>query len=230
MAITEDLRWLMAHPVQAVEYLEKARLKLKLYGHYDEVFIRQTYSRLYQAIRPGTTVLDLGAFVGDTAIYFAMNPNVKEVIAYESSPAVYGLLTRNINGSGLAKKIRAKNCAVGAHEGFVTNSTREITGTNRTLGYSGTRREAQRVRTVTLASCLDGLKRVAIKCDIEGAEKGLFRTDLSNVYAIILEHHNGSGRDIKRELAERGFSTEAVTGNENGGILFASRRPKNTRS
>ena len=60
------------------------RQKVKLYGHLDEVFMKQAYKWLYDRIVKDTVLIDIGAMIGDTSVYFAMNPNVKKVIAKSS--------------------------------------------------------------------------------------------------------------------------------------------------
>ena len=62
------------------------------------------------------------------------------------------------------------------------------------------------VRSVTLPSILKGLRRVAIKMDIEGGEHKIFEggVDLSGVYALQMEYHNGLGRLVDT-LRQKGF-------------------------
>lgn len=58
------------------------------------------------------SVVDIGAFAGDTAIYFAIK-GAKKVIAIEPHPGAYEELVENIRINGLERKIVPLNMAVG---------------------------------------------------------------------------------------------------------------------
>ena len=135
-----------------------------------------------------TVLIDIGAMIGDTSVYFAMNPNVKKVIAIEPNPASYVLLKKNVSECPI-KKIETMQVAVSCSEGFSRMSHPYATGFNRTvLAESG-------IRTVTLQSLLDGFrgKRIAIKCDVEGAELSIFRFFTTMQVPILL------GREIQAD-------------------------------
>ena len=84
-------------------------------------------------MKPGTTLIDIGAFIGDTAAYFAMNSNVKTIMAYEPHPSTFGILQDNVNELPeiLKEKIRLKNKAIMEKEGYVANSSSSVTGSNK---------------------------------------------------------------------------------------------------
>ena len=63
--------------------------------HYREIFRDQVYIWLYDRIRGNSLVLDIGANMGDTAIYFAMHPNTKRVWSYEPDIKEYRKLCYN---------------------------------------------------------------------------------------------------------------------------------------
>jgi len=64
-------------------------------------------------------VLDLGAFIGTSSLFFAKNPNVKKVYAYEIYPENYKRLCSNLNlnlpGAG-TDKIETFNCGIGTKD------------------------------------------------------------------------------------------------------------------
>jgi hypothetical protein len=67
-------------------------------------------------------------------------------------------------------------------------------------------RNGREVEAITLYDALRGLRNVAIKSDCEGAEEFFFDdADLSHVYAIQLEYHNGCGKKVKDTLEGKGF-------------------------
>jgi Predicted methyltransferase len=61
------------------------------------------------------SVVDIGAFVGDTAVYFAIK-GAKKVIAIEPHTGAYEELVENIRINGLEGKIVPLNIAVGDKE------------------------------------------------------------------------------------------------------------------
>jgi len=66
----------------------------------------------------GKVVIDVGAFVGNTAIYFALK-GAKGIIAIEPLPANYEELLDNVNLNGMRNKINVINAALGSKHGVV---------------------------------------------------------------------------------------------------------------
>jgi len=62
---------------------------------YRETFIDQQYRWLYDRIKPNTTVMDIGAATGDTAIYFGMHPNAKRIYSWEPDKGQYNKFMKN---------------------------------------------------------------------------------------------------------------------------------------
>jgi FkbM family methyltransferase len=185
---------------------------------FNEIFVRQPYYELYKNIRPGTVVIDLGAFIGDTAIYFAMHPNVSRVFAYEIIPASYQRARRKILSSPLSRKIEIFNAGVSNTRRYATVPTEGTQG-------SGLHSRGQKsVKVMDLDSILKGKKNVVIKADIEGEEANLFNgCDLKTVYAIILEYHN-TRKKVTMVLEEKGFTVKDLNPNCVQGHLFARKR------
>ena len=165
----------------------------------------------------GTTLIDIGAFIGDTAVYFALNKNVRKIVAYEPHPKTFEVLKDNINQipSVLRKKMVLKNMAILEKKGYVNNSNKDITGTNKVIpADSG-------VRATTLSKELVGLKKVVIKADCEGAELHMFdNVDLSNVYLIQMETH-GTYKHLEKILKLGGFRVFGDAGRL--GYLYAEK-------
>lgn len=80
------------------------------------------YERFLDKLLPegvgGKMVVDIGAYIGDTATYFALS-GAKQVIAFEPHPLLYKKLLRNIELNGLSMKVKAINVAVGGDLGEV---------------------------------------------------------------------------------------------------------------
>lgn len=60
----------------------------------------------------GKYVIDIGAYIGDTAIYFALK-GARKVFAVEPYPYTYRLLAENIKINSLGTIIRPFNVAIG---------------------------------------------------------------------------------------------------------------------
>lgn len=144
---------------------------------FTEIFIQEEYSWLMKQIRPQTTVLDIGGLIGDTALYFAASKNVKQVISYEPDKRWYDSAIKYTNLSQYKKKITLINSAI------------------------------QPTGAIRLNEALDGLTKVAIKCDAEGAEATIFNeADLSKVYVMELECHYHVEETLIPKLIEKGFN------------------------
>lgn len=207
--VKNSLVFAIAHPKQA---LQEALKLVNLGAVADETFFRQTYRWLVDQLRPGTTLIDIGANVGDTAIYFAQFREVNRVIAYEPAPRSYRLMRENVRRSGLAGKITLRNAAMSGSNGHV-----RIADNTDSLYFNIDRHTAgkgRNVKVVTLGNAVEGLKNVAVKCDCEGGEARIFDTDLVDVYAIMVEWHGPEARgSVFKALDGRGFRVSSETTN-----------------
>ena len=192
------LKHLPADPHEGTKRILHVKEYVASYKELQATFYRQEYYKLYTAIKPNTTVLDIGAYVGDTAVYFAMHPDVKKVISYELSPRTFRELKWNISWSPLRKKIEVHNLAVRSKNGLA--------------------------KSITLTKILAKLKPpIAIKCDIEGGEKDIFaEPDLKGVYAIELEYHYCKA-EVRRTLEAKGFRVQDLGPMQTIGVMYASR-------
>ncbi len=159
-------------PLSALKRIHELEIQA---GQFREVFMDQQYYWLWSRIMPHTTLFDIGTQFGDTASYFATNPNVDKVITYEIDPKVKAYAQNLLAHSPLLPKIEFRGEA----------------------------------NVSVLAADLVGLKNIAIKCDIEGAERDLFsHANLSKVYAIQLEYHDCL-KEVGRVLRHHGFKVRS---------------------
>jgi FkbM family methyltransferase len=63
-------------------------------------------------------VVDVGAFVGDTAVYF-IKRGAHKVLAIEPHPRAFNELIRNIRINGLQGRVVPINAALGGRQGFI---------------------------------------------------------------------------------------------------------------
>lgn len=209
-ALAGGIKTLILHPKSVTASLLEFPIRMQTYGILKATFFEGEYLKLYEAIKPNTILLDLGAFLGDTAVFFALNNNVSKVISYEPSPNTFKVLQKNTR---LYRKVELHNEAVMPESGFVKSE-------NLVDGGDTVRMAKEGIKAVSLSSILSEYKghRIAIKCDIEGAELDLFKTDLTDVYAIEAEYHNGSLSSVVRDLKRRGFT---ITHIEERALMFA---------
>lgn len=130
-------------------------------------------ARIYQkAISAGSTVLDIGAWIGPTLL-FAYAAGAEKVIALEPNPGSYQQIQKLLQlNPHLAKIVSANNLAVADKEGVLSMGMRPGVSDTSTSGIMGddfsvtttTIRQLLKTRGLMLAD-LD-----LIKIDIEGAE------------------------------------------------------------
>ena len=187
----------------------------------------------------GKDVVDIGAYVDDTAIYYALHEKARHVYAFEPMPYLYMTGVRNVNANGLGKQITTFNMAVAGDAGKASLSSRF---TSFGLVDSKSRSKGRSVKVVSLDSVVDGLRisHGALKVDCEGCEYGIFRhassKALKSFDVIHVEYHYGY-RDIVERLRKEGFRvsyTKPVYNFKgfgkkpmlNGHIVANVRRPK----
>jgi FkbM family methyltransferase len=179
------------------------------------------------AVRPGDTVLDLGAFCGDTSYFFskAVGP-AGRVLAVEPDPDSFAALVRNVRELGL-DNVQVDASAVWDADGEVTFQAAGTT-TSSVAEAPGEllvgEQRVIRVPTLTLESLLrrHGIDRVDfIKMDTEGAELRVLQGARALLERLrprmVIEVHNdpsgnGCARTIGELLAGIGFKVEPVAG------------------
>lgn len=163
-----------------------------------ETFMQQRYTPLYNIIKPNTTVIDIGAFRGVTAVYFAMNLNVIEVIAIEPS-ASFDIMIKFTNKF---KKIKAMKCGVSEIQGDGIMNDNSFSRQYGNKNYG---------KAISLNELIKGKTNVVIKCDCEGNERNIFtkNADLTNVYAIEMQWHDTEEEMIKI-LKSKGFTVKVL--------------------
>ena len=133
----------------------------------------------------GKTVVDVGANVGDTALYFAERG--AEVLAYEPDPTNFKWLLANLDlNPSLRSRIHPFPFAVGT-DGEVEFHT----GLGGGSGMYETAGSVRRVKSVSLETVLEGRERLhLLKADCKGAEYELARQPaLSRFDHLAIEYY-----------------------------------------
>lgn len=154
----------------------------------------------------GREILDIGAYVGDTALYFLAR-GARKVVAVEPHPIAYREMVENIELNSAKDKIIPINTAVGSSRGY-TKIPMDIAFPE-IIGMDALRSKASsdnyvEVPIVTLRDLMDYLEDpYVIKLDCEGCEWEILRKDadlLRKFQVILIEYHGGSYKDIVDRL------------------------------
>ncbi|MGC8676290.1 MAG: FkbM family methyltransferase [Candidatus Micrarchaeia archaeon] len=173
-------------------------------------FLEEDYFWLASGLKPNTVVLDIGAYVGDTAIYFAMQDNVSEVRAYEPYPAVFETLRQNVEKSRRKAKIKLFNNAIGkpGSDYAITLSESAYAADEALVQGKG-----RQVRVIGMDKALGDIQgnSVAVKINVDGGEFFVIdeKLDLGKVYKmqICVYPKFGNASVLEDLLKNKGFKT-----------------------
>jgi len=174
-------------------------------GVINENFIEEQYKWLDVKDKD---VVDVGANIGDSAIYFALR-GAKHVYAFEPYPYSYNIAKKNIKLNHLEDKITLLNEGCGK-SGFVIikEDYKNVSGTD-----LKNFKEGKKIRIVSLDEIVKrfNLKHAALKVDCEGCEYDLILNAsdeaLKAFDQIIMEYHYGYKNLVKR-LEQAGFKVK----------------------
>jgi FkbM family methyltransferase len=200
-----------------------------------EQFVWEEYEELEVK---GRDVIDIGACIGDTAIYFALKKS-RHVYALEPFPASYELARKNVKLNGLGDKITMINAVVKDKHGYTRIEKGEDTSSVTHLKDFASNR-GKKIPVLTLANLVEKykIKDGILKIDTEGDEYKIIMSSTQKVLRrfsqIELEYHNGY-LDLENKLKEAGFDVSHTVPKYSGyddlhnpnmyvGLLFASRR------
>jgi FkbM family methyltransferase len=179
-----------------------------------EIFLEGEYG-----IEPSSaprTILDLGANVGQAAIYFRMRFPSARIVSVEPASESFSLLSRNVRGDS---GIELRRCAVTGRDGVVQLRKYHLSWINH---VSSERVDdpnvlAEDVEGLSLGSLLDaaGLETVdLVKVDIEGLEYEVFVESpaLQRIGMLVGEVHErelpvNSQTFVERLQADGGFDS-----------------------
>ena len=195
-----------------------------------EIFIRKVYGTDFQ----GKTVVDVGAYTGDSAIYFT-NRGAKLVIGLEPDPRNYQLATENVQLNQLADRVKLLNVALSNDTGNskigLNWDTPNITQLSDTVSKSGNIID---VPTITVDEIINRFQLPGIdvlKMNCEGCEYGIIRSlsdqTLESIGEIHLEFHEGP-KEIPRILSTHNFTVQIRGGTF--GYITATRIPSDGHS
>jgi FkbM family methyltransferase len=171
-------------------------------------FVKQYYNILN--VR-GKEVVDIGAYTGDSSIYFALN-GAKHVYAFEPYPFSYRIAARNIKMNKLENKITLFNEAIGRNKGliYIDKNYKNSPGTQLKNFKKG-----KKVKITTLRDIIKRfkLRDAILKMDCEGCEYNSIlnasKKDLRVFKEIMIEYHYGY-INLMKKLLKAGFKVKVT--------------------
>jgi len=165
----------------------------------------------YKILKPeNEIVVDIGANIGDSSIYFALN-RAKHVIALEPYPSTFNLAVQNIKVNNLNDKITILNSGYGKASEIVKVDEKMSRTAGAILISSN---EGKEVKLYSLEMLINefGIQEALLKMDCEGCEYNILNEDdvvLKKFKRIVLEFHYGY-KNIESKLKHAGFSTKVL--------------------
>jgi FkbM family methyltransferase len=177
-----------------------------------EIFIRQVYGSDFDQ----KVVVDVGAYNGDSAIYFARR-GARLVIGLEPDIRSLELARENIKLNNLEDKVKLLNVALSTRTGESRLGVNaETPNISQIAELASVPDEMLEIKTVTVEEIMKRFNLHNIdflKMNCEGCEYGIFRTlpatTLESINEIILEFHNGP-LDIPNILSQHGFAITMI--------------------
>jgi FkbM family methyltransferase len=200
-----------------------------------ETCIDRAYERASVQLQPGWTVVDIGAGVGDFALYVARLHAASHVYAFEPSPDSFGLFTENIALNDAANVHPLPYAVGGRRDDTLWLQTNTAAVQHRTaaapiggLAVPGKSLD-QIMAELELRQC------DFLKMDCEGAEYDILlhasAATLSHIRHICLEYHEGvtpyTRADLVQYLQTHGFAVQIYPNPVHAtlGLLAAVRCP-----
>ena len=176
-----------------------------------DTFVKQIYAR-HPAV-DGKTVLDIGANIGDTAVYFGVRG--AHVIAYEPDPQMCELAARNAALNNVQADFR--NAGIGAANQTLSLSATADGADSMSTTLFAKSRPVNRLHVTTIPARIvafaDALRELGavflMKFDCEGCEYPAIASvsddDLRRVQHMIIEFHDRA-QPLAERLAGAGFT------------------------
>jgi FkbM family methyltransferase len=174
-------------------------------------------------------VIDIGANIADSSIYFAMG-GAKKVIALEPFPKNFEIAQKNITLNGFTDKIELLNagCCGGQSKDMILDASAKGVGCQSMQSSLGSN-----IHFYTLRELIDKYNidsHAVLKLDCEGCEYDIIlsndRTTLDKFSHIQIEYHHGF-RDLKKHLIGASFAVSQTNPKyENGmeiGWIYATK-------
>ena len=165
---------------------------LSFIATYDELFVNDIYK--FNASPDASTILDCGANMGLSVLYFALNYPNHKIIAFEPEEQIFNILLENVNTFGL-KNVQLEKKAVWNKAEQLRFYTDNGMGGRVNVEYED--QQPQVIDAVPLSDYINN-DIDFLKIDIEGAEDVVLKScagDIHKVRNLFFEYHNNAGTD-----------------------------------
>jgi FkbM family methyltransferase len=184
---------------------------------YREIFVEREYAFPWSGAAP--RILDLGANIGLSVLFFRAAHPLAPIVAVEADPAIFGTLRRNLSANAIGG-VELMNRAAWTGPGPVRFRPDGADGGRAVEGAAPGTIE---VETLDVPALLASHSFDVVKMDIEGAESAVLpacREGLARARFVAVEYHSTAGApqglaEILRTLRDAGFRVhlhEAVAG------------------
>ena len=190
-------------------------------GDFPGVFLAEEYADISVLDK---TVIDIGASIGDSALYFYIQ-GAKKIYGYEPTKRAFDFAMDNVITNNLFDSIELVNAAVSNRTSIIlVEDRRKITGGSQ-LKENTHGREVELYSFVDIVKRTDG-ENLVLKMDCEGCEYDIFASLNAEVLRkfekVVLEYHHGPEK-IDEFLRDAGYKSKLIRKSNDVGIIIAKR-------
>ncbi len=196
--------------------------KIKFIYHNKEDFSKTMHavhdvflSNEYKVGVNNKNIVDIGANIGDTALYF-MSKGANSVVGFELFPNTFEVAQENIKLNDAQKNIKILNFGVDGSKSEIFIHRNVVKSNTDNINYALKNKDGglrKKVKIITLEDIIErfGKPNQILKIDCEGCEYGIILKSKPSVLRsfeeIILEYH-GDSRSLEERLSNAGFEVE----------------------
>ena len=203
--------------------IEKGILKLmgplELMGYAGEPF-----EKMYECEYKNKTVLDVGGYIGETAVLF-LKWGAKRVILYEPVQPHHQFIKMNIALNGFESQIELHEEGISDHDGYETIRYDSL---NTSFGRRNEGANEMTIRVRDVSSVIQESHAQIAKFDCEGAEASLIQVPnsiLRLVDSFLIEVHSGEVRRLLlTKFNDAGFACVRELGVPNASVILFRQR------
>ncbi len=200
-----------------------------------DIFFREEYAFLNVDDK---VVVDIGANIGDTAIYFELK-GARRIIALEPYNFSFKLALENIKKNQLENLVTVVNCAYGIGEDVLLVNEQNADRTRDLHVSRAEETKAVKIKRVSLWDIIQSynLQSFVLKMDCEGCEYDLLKEKneaLDRVEAMQIEYHYGyeplsnylvnHGFDVTHTESKLWYNRNATNPKMQIGFIYATRK------